>query len=470
MHDLVIKNGLVVTPSGLLRGGLAVEGEVIVRVCADAELGKAKRVIDAQEKIIFPGMFDPHFHLGNGDDVGIEAMRGDFRLESREMLVAGVTTFATTTLYGSGSIVKGFKETLYCGKENTLADYKITCCVSTEEQVFEMAEVAKLGCVDFKFFTGYKGEQAEMLSMTREGITLRTWRLACEQLAAIGAPAFPKIHAEEPFLRELMLERIRTENREDYLVAWAEHTPGIAENLQIYNYAMVADSLKVPVYIVHVSCKETIPLLRYLTGQNVRLIGETTPAFLCGDAREMQSRDLKARAKIQPPIRFAEDNQALWQAVSDGTLSIIGTDSLPYSTKYKDSVGFWESRVGLNCQVPATIPLMITEGLHKGWVDWPRLAAILSSNPAKVYGIYPQKGALRPGSDADIVIIDPDREHVLSGKACRGKTDYSIWEGRKVKGLPVLTVLRGQVVAEEGEVVNDTPRGRHVLGVKPAGL
>jgi dihydroorotase-like cyclic amidohydrolase len=233
---------------------------------------------------------------------------------------------------------------------------------------------------------------------------------------------------------------------------------------------MVADMFKVPVYVVHVSCKETIPLLKYLAGQNVRLIAETTPAFLCGDARDMQSRDLKARAKIQPPIRFAEDNAALWQAVADGTITVIGTDSLPYSTAYKDSVGFWESRVGLNCQVPATLPLMITEGLNKGWVDWPRLAAVLSSNPAKLYGLYPRKGALQPGSDADILIVDPECGHVLSGKTCRGKTNYSIWEGKEVRGKVTTTVLRGKVVAEKGEIVLDERRGIHLVGEKPAGL
>lgn len=462
MHDLIVKNGVVVTPTGLLHGGLAVDGEIIVEVGADSRLGDARRVIDARGMVLFPGMFDPHFHLGNGDDVGLEAMRGDFRLESREMAVAGVTTFATTTLYGAGSLVQSFNETLGCGADNTLVDFKITCCVSTERQVSEMAAVARLGCVDYKFFTGYKGAQAESLSMTRDGITLRTWYLACEQLAAIGPHVFPKIHAEEPFVRELLLERIRASGRDDYLVAWAEHTPGMAENLQLYNYALIADQFKVPLYVVHVSCKETLPLLRQLMREGKRIIAETTPAFLCGDARVMQDMKLGARAKIQPPIRFAEDNRALWEGVADGTLTVIGTDSLPYSTKYKDSVGFWESRVGLNCQVPATIPLMISDGLGKGWAHWTDLADILSANPAKIYNIYPKKGALQPGSDADIVLIDPNIEHVLSGRDYRGKSDYSIFEGRKVKGKAMLTIMRGRVVAENGEVVDASPRGRHI--------
>ena len=470
MHDIMIKNGLVVTPKSLIRGGVAIKGEKIVAVGADSSLGDAHRIIDAEGNILFPGLFDPHFHLGNGDDVGYEAMREDFLLESKEMAVSGVTTFATTNLYGPGSIVEGFEKTLACGRDNCHVDFKITCCVSMEDQIKDMAEAARRGCVDFKFFTGYKGGQAESLGMGAQGITLRTWYLACEEMARIGPPVFPKIHAEDPWVRELLLERIRAQGREDYLVAWAEHTPGYGENLQIYDFAVIADQFKVPLYIVHISCGESIELINYLMNNGVRLIAETTPAFLCGDAAEMQSRNLAARAKIQPPIRFTRDNLSLWQAVEDGIISIIGTDSLPYTSAYKDSVGFWESRVGLNCQVPATIPLMISEGYNKSRIDLIKMAEILAENAARLYGIYPQKGAILPGSDADLVIIDPDREHVLSSKAYRGKSDYSIWEGRKVKGLAVMTLRRGEVIAENGEVVAGEPHGRHLTGMAPRGI
>jgi dihydropyrimidinase len=470
MNDIVIKNGLIVTPIGLVRGGVAISGEKIVAVGEEGQLGAGKRVMDADGKIVFPGVFDPHFHLGNGDSVGYEAMREDFFLESKEMAVSGVTTFATTNLYGPGSIVEGFDETLASGRGNSFVDFKITCCVSNERQVSEMRQVAEKGCVDFKFFTGYKGAQAESLGMSAEGITLRTWYLACEEMSRIGPPVFPKIHAEDPWVREIWLDRIKGLGRDDYLVAWAEHTPGFAENLQIYNHAVIANHFKVPLYVVHVSCADSIPLIKFLQGQKMKVIAETTPAFLCGDAAEMQSKNLGPRAKIQPPIRFREDNLALWSAVEDGTITVIGTDSLPYTTVYKDSVGFWESRVGLNCQVPATIPLMVTEGYNKGWIDWNRMAKILSENASKLYGIFPQKGAIQPGSDADIVIIDPDREHILGAASYRGKSDYSIWEGKKAKGLPVMTILRGKVIAENGELVADQPGGRHVDGLTPRGL
>ncbi|OPY60958.1 MAG: L-hydantoinase [Syntrophorhabdaceae bacterium PtaU1.Bin034] len=470
MNDTILKNGLVVTPGGVIRGGVAIKGERIVAIGADESLGQAREVVDMAGKIVFPGIFDPHFHLGNGDEVGYDAMREDFYLESKEMAVAGVTLFATTTLYGKESLVESFDKTLACGENNSFVDYKVTCCVSVEEHIAQMAPAAARGCVDFKFFIGYKGLQAESLGMSSDGITLGIWYKACREMARIGRPVFPKIHAEDPWVREILLDEIRKAGREDYLVAWAEHSPGYGENLQIYSAAVIAHQFRVPLYVVHVSAKESPGLIRYLRKEGMNIIAETTPAFLCGDARELEAAGLKGRAKIQPPIRFKEDSEALWAAVERGEITIIGTDSLPYSTKYKDSAGFWDLRVGLNCQVPATIPLMMTEGVEKGRIDLTVMAKLLSENAAKLYGIYPLKGAIQVGSDADLVIIDPEKEGKLGADKLRGKSDYSIWEGRPVRGFPVMTFVRGRLVARDGEVVADKPDGRHIVGVKPRGM
>jgi dihydroorotase-like cyclic amidohydrolase len=430
MYDTIMKNGLIVTPNEIIKGGVAIAGEKIVGVGEDNTLGEAKQVIDVEGKVVFPGVFDPHIHLGNGDSVGYEAMKEDFYLETKEMAVAGVTLFATTTLYGSGSAIDGFDMTLESGRENSFVDYKITCCVSTQEQITEMREVTKRGCVDFKFFTGYRGKQAVDLGMTEDGITLKDWFLACEELSKIGPPVFPKIHAEDPWIREILLKRIKQQKRKDHLVAWAEHSPGYGENLQIYNLALIAHQCQTPLYIVHVSAKESIELIQYLCSQKVKIIAETTPAFLCANAPELEANKLGARAKIQPPIRFEEDNLALWDA----------------------------------------IPLMFTEGFNRGRIDLNTMAKILSENAAKLYGIYPQKGAIQVGSDADIVIIDQNKESVLGAHSLRGKSDYSIWEGKPVKGVPVMTFLRGKMIAKDGELVADKPFGRHIIGLTPRGI
>lgn len=471
MNDIILRNGLVVTPYNTINGGVAIRGDKIAAVGDDTVLGDAKQVIDVAGKIIFPGIFDPHIHLGSGDVIGYDATKQDFYPISKEMAISGITSFATTTQYGPEEILpEAFTKTVECGRENSFVDYKVTCCVTSKKQIAEMRAAANLGCVDFKFFPGYKGEQAAKLGMGEQGLTLDVWFLACEELSKIGPPVFPKIHAEDPWVREILLDRILKQRRQDHLVAWAEHSPSYAESLQIYNCAVIAHEFQIPLYVVHVSSKSSIELIKYLRSKKMKIIGETTPAFLCTTAPEIDAKKLMARGKIQPPIRFEEDKLALWEGIEEGIITIIGTDSIPFTSNYKDSLEFWDARVGLNNQVPATIPLMFTEGYIKRRIDLNTMAKILSENAAKMYGIFPQKGAIQSGSDADIVIIDQNKADTLGARLLRGKSDYSIWEGEKVKGFPVMTFLRGKMIARDGELVIDKPFGRHVVGLAPYGI
>ena len=165
--------------------------------------------------------------------------------------------------------------------------------------------------------------------------------------------------------------------------------------------------------------------------------------------------------KIQPPIRYQSDQERLWKSINEGVVTAIGTDSIPYTSKYKDNRPFWETRPGLNIQTLDSLPLLMTEGIHKGRVNYETLAKVTSEGPARHFGMYPQKGAIQPGSDADIVIVDPDREFELGLERSKGNNNYSIWQGKQVKGMPVMTFLRGQLVAQEGEIVSD-PTGQHL--------
>jgi hypothetical protein len=170
-HDIILKNGLVVTPTGVIQGGVAIAGERIVAVGADATLGQAKRDIDVGGKIIFPGLFDPHVHFGVADKVGDDAMTEDFLHDTKDCLIGGVTTIATTTLIGRDPLLDLFERALRCGTGHSWCDFKITCVVNTLDQVQAIPATAKKGGVSYKFFTGYAGPQAEDFGMNREGIT-----------------------------------------------------------------------------------------------------------------------------------------------------------------------------------------------------------------------------------------------------------------------------------------------------------
>ncbi|HUY19322.1 MAG TPA: amidohydrolase family protein [Candidatus Binataceae bacterium] len=463
MCDLVLKDGKVVTPTGVVNGGVAIADGTIVAIGPDAGLPTGRRELKLGGKILFPGLFDPHVHFGvGGKTFGDDTMLADFEQNTRECLVGGVTTISTTTLIGNDPLTDLFGRALRCGTGHSWCDFKLTSCVNNFDQAAAIPSVVKSGGVSFKFFTGFIGAQAEAFGINKEGINPDLFYASCKALAASGPNAFPMIHAEEPYLRGFLVDEMRRQGRKDYLTAWAETTPEWAESVQVFTYGHIANQFRLPLYPVHISSAHTVKTIRYLRQQGIPIVAETLALFLCTTALEADAKNLGTKAKIQPPIRFEADRESLWSAIRDGTIMVVGTDSLTYSASFKEEVEFWDCRVGLNLQVADTLPLLFDEGINRGRVDLVTLARVLSENVARLYGIYPQKGAIMRGADADLVVIDPDREATLGRHRYRGQTDYSIWEGRRVKGVPVMTLLRGNLVMQDGEIVGDTMLGKHV--------
>jgi dihydroorotase-like cyclic amidohydrolase len=230
----------------------------------------------------------------------------------------------------------------------------------------------------------------------------------------------------------------------------------------VLQYGVIANDLGVPLYVVHISRAPTLDLIEYLHGKGFDILGETLVCFLSTTAQERHEAGCGIRGKIQPPIRFAEDQDRLWAALRAGTVTAIGTDTIPYTSRYKSNQAFWDARPGLNIQTIDSLPLLLTKGYHQGRIDLPTLAKVLSENPARYFGVGHRKGRIAPGYDADLVVIDTEKEAKLGLHRMRGGSDYSIWEGTPVKGLPVMTFARGQLVAENGEIVASEARGRYV--------
>jgi dihydropyrimidinase len=461
-HDVILKNAQVVSPTGTFQGGVAIDRERIAALGESSTLGSARREIDLQGRILLPGLFDPHVHLGVGDRVGEESMVEDFLHDTKDCLVGGVTTIATTSLLGRRPLPELFEQALRCGRDHSWCDFKVTSVVGTAEQARQIPAVAKAGGVSYKFFTGYIGEQAAGFGMDREGITPALFHEACEQIRRCGPPTFPKIHAEDPYVRGILVDRLRKSGRADKLVAWAESSPEWAESVQIYTYGLIAHELGVPLYPVHISAAHTVETVKRMQADGVNIVGETIACFLATTAPEMDAKGMGGKAKIQPPIRFEKDRERLWRGIQEGTLSVVGTDSLCYSASFKTEPDFWDCRVGINLQVADTLPLLFDEGVNRKRIDLVTLAKILSENAARRYGLFPRKGAIALGADADLVVFDPDREAELGVARMRSRADYSLWEGRRVRGIPVMTFLRGQLVMQDGEIVTERPTGRFV--------
>src|SRR5919112_1145813 len=432
MADLRLRNGTVVTPQGLLRGGLAVTDGVITKVGADADLPEAATDIDVGGKLLLPGIVDPHVHLGIGDGAGPEKLARDFASESRDAAAGGVTTMITTTLFGAESRGEMAELAIEAGNEHSLVDYRLTAVVTTRDHLREADDLVKAGIRSFKFFLGYKGAQAESFGMNADGISWDFFYQACEALGAAGARAFPTIHAEDPYVRDMLTERLRGSGGNRLLQTWLEASPNILEPMQIYPAALIAHEVGVPVYVVHTSAWQSVDLIRDLKDKGWQVYGETLAAFLYWTAAEADAKDKGAVAKIQPPIRLDRDRDALWHGVLDGTITSIGTDCQMYPHSSRTEVDFWDAQVGLGPGMGTALSAVHTSGVLTGRATLEDLARVLSENTARRFDLYPQKGQLAVGSDADVVLFDPTETRTVSAGSLHSAAGYSLYEGESL--------------------------------------
>jgi dihydroorotase-like cyclic amidohydrolase len=462
MADLTIRNGIVVTPTGQVRGGLSASNGVITHIGTDDQLPQSTTDVDAGGKYLLPGIIDPHVHLGIGVGGGPEKLQRDFASESADAASGGVTTMITTTLFGETSRGEAAEYAIQQGNEYSLVDYRLTAVITKREHLAEAADLVKLGLRSFKFFLGYKGAQAESFGMNADGISWDFFYQACEALGEAGAKAFPTIHAEDPYVRDFLHDRMRGSGANRQLQRWLETSPNILEPMQIYPAALVAHEVGTPVYVVHTSAWQSVELIEDLKNKGWPVYGETLAAFLYWTAPEADAKNKGAVAKIQPPIRLDRDRDALWSAVVDGTITSIGTDCQMYPHSSRTDVDFWDAQVGLGPGMGTMLPAVYTSGVLRGRCSIDDLVRVLSLNTAHRFDVYPQKGQLALGADADVIVFDPDTEKHVGPFTSHSAAGYSLYDGETLKGWPEKTFLRGQLVFDNGKIVASKPAGRHV--------
>jgi len=459
--DLTFKGGLVVTPTGVIRGGVAVAGDVITHVGPDSTLPRAARELDVAGKVIFPGIIDPHVHIGVGDGWGPAKMRADFETESRDAAVGGITTMVTTTLFGREPRVEVLSDGIGWGNDHSLVDFRFTVVMVTRDHLVELPALVEIGARSFKFFLGYKGPQGESFGMDPDGVPWDFFYAGCEAIRDAIPAAFPMIHAEDPEVRDLLIERMRSSARTDYLQAWHEACPNITEPMQLYSAALIANEVGTPVYAVHVSAAESVDLIRDLRARGFQTQGETLTAFLYYTAAEADERGIGAYAKVQPPIRADRDRAALWHGVRDGTIQYVGSDTQMYTVASQGG-DFWDARVGLGPGLATMFPATYTAGVLGGECTLEDLARVCAENSARRFDLYPQKGVLQSGSDADLIVFDPTARRETRAADLPSESAYTIYEGESLGGWPELVMLRGNVIVEDGAVVENRHIGRHV--------
>ena len=457
MEDLVIKNGLVVTPQGIVRGSLAVRNEKILLVGDDDSMPKANLEVDAEENYVLPGLVDPHVHFGRATE---EDFTTYLRTESTSAAASGVTTFMGFVRFGEilERRLSVYRKGKGVGNQNSFIDFKFHAYLFTEEHIEEIPQLIEEGITSAKFMLNYTEESARRVGY--RAVDMGFVYKAMETLAGYGPPALAQVHCEQPDIITLLSDRLQAQGRNDFL-AWAESRPAVCETIHAFSLGLISMETGCPVYIVHVSNKETVDVIRYLRQRGVKIYAETCPHYLT----LTKSTPMGLLARMSPPLRSESDIEYLWQAVADGTFDTIGSDHVPLMRQQKEEDGVWKGIPGVG-GIGAVLPLIMTEGVNRGRITIERMVKLTSENPAKIWGIYPKKGALSPGSDADVVIVDPDREWVLSADNLKSRSDYSIYEGRTVKGKAIKTFVRGKLVAEDGTLVIETPIGEYVMPLR----
>ncbi len=434
--SLVVKGGRLVVPGlgfvdadvGIAHGKIAAIGE---NMAADAA-----QVYDATGRTVLPGIFDPHAHIGNE-----RSFEEESETETRAALLGGVTTIGIflRSLEESYSLhLPGFRRAM---DELSYVDSVFHPQIFTEEQIAEIPlYAAEYGIRSFKFYMS--GMPGIVKSIT-DDVLLHGFRT----VAGLGPDAIACVHCETGALIDQARKELQ-KKKEGTLADWELAHPADAEALAIQTALYLAKVAGAHLYVVHLSSKQGLEVVRNARRQGLRFTVETTTPYL-GIASDDSNGFL---VKMVPPVRTKDHHDALWQGVMEGSINTVGTDntSRARATK-KPEAGLHGSRPGLPA-LGTHLPALLHYGRLRG-VPLEILVDRATRAPAKVYGIYPQKGTIAVGSDADLAVVDLDLEKTVRAEELGGMSDFSPFEGKKLRGWPVATIKAGEIVARDGKIV-----------------
>jgi dihydropyrimidinase len=448
--DLVVRNGTLVIPGvGKIDADIGISGGRIAAIGSQLD-GAAADVLDAGGKVVLPGIFDPHVHIGNELSFEEEA-----ESETRAAILGGVTTI--------GIMLRSLEDSYHlhlpaCRRtmdEVSYVDSVFHPQIFTAQQIAEMPQYAgDYGIRSFKFYmSGMPG----IVKSVTDDVLLEGFR----QAAAIGDDVVACVHCETGAVIERARDELTARKPEGTLADWEDAHPAHAEALAIGTASYLAKIAGVHLYVVHVSSRQGLEAIRAARREGARLSAETITPFL-GISSDDSNGFL---AKMVPPVRTPEHRAALWQGIRDGTIDTVGTDNTSRRRASKrPEAGLHGSRPG-HPSLGTHLPALLHHGRLNG-VSLERLVEVATRAPAKAYGIYPRKGTIAPGSDADLVVVDLERERVVRAQDLHGMSDFSPFEGKTLRGWPVATIKAGKVVARNGEIIGE-PTGRYLPRVAP---
>jgi len=460
MLDLLIRNGTVITPQGVGAWDVGIEGEHIVAVAAPGSLPTdGPRVLDATGLVVSPGGVEPHAHLAHPIMSHPEEPAATLGPEedTRGMACGGTTTHVDFCYVRPGLDVQPVLEQRAARwKGQSYVDYTfhITLAGALPLRVFDqIPEAIQSGFPSFKVFTTNVLPPHPKRAGNR--IDFGRIHFAMERVARHGG--LMVVHGEDEDLVQFNYERFREEGRMEGSNLHLVHTK-LSELLSFRRTVALAEATGVGVYFVHTSAKEGVDTIAEARAKGLPVYGETLHQYACFNA-EFYKTPRGFCSHTYPSLKFPEDQAALWQGLLRDGLSTLATDEYPTSLALKLKGRQIDDVTGGNCGAEARLGIAWTEGVVRRGMSLARFADITATNAARILGLYPRKGVLAPGSDADIVLIDPRIKKTLAREDFH-VSDYSPWEGWAVEGWPVMTLLRGKLIAERGTLLGSPSDGQ----------
>ncbi len=435
--DLYLHNGTVVTEEGVFQGGVAVTGGRISRVVEGTSSLEARNTIDLRGKWLLPGLVDGHVHF---NEPGREEWER-YRTGTKAAAAGGVTTILDMPLNSTPPTI------------NVTELNRKRAAVHTE------------AVVDYAHWGGLVDDNlADLRALHDAGVVgLKAFMISgpdfprvdddliyagMEQVRQLGN--LVAIHSENEYVTAFLARRLQTAGRRDRL-AWPESRPPFQELEAIKRALFWAEVTGARLHIVHVSIAEGIRAARQAKQEGVTVTVETCPQYLMLDLDDYER--IGPRAKCAPPIRSRAQMEALWECVLAGQIDTIGSDHSPCTVQDKaiGDTDIWQAWGGIS-GIQTMLPGLLTEGVHKRGLALSRLTRMVSANPARIFGLYPRKGTIRPGSDADLIVVDPDKSWRLAAEDLHYRNRHSAFTGFQFQGSVEQTFVRGVSVCEQGTI------------------
>ena len=455
--DTVIIGSHVVLPTGIVDKNIVLDDGKIITLTN--EIPSCDLKINADELLAIPGVIDPHVHYGVYSPIEKAAVS-----ESHAAAIGGVTTMMRMLRLGD-SYKKSLLSQLDASSKSHYVDYAIHASIFNNQQVDEMEYCVENGITSFKLYMNLGGDVGHVYMDMQPGKNLlqeqhvevnsEVVQRVVEKAASLRCPLV--VHAEDYEECACGIKKAKEKNL-DGLPAWSKSRSTESESKSIKTISKFARDSNCVLYFAHIGSRRALEQINEEKKNGTKILTETCPHYLTL-SHEKQEGYL---AKVMPPVRSKEDVSFVWNTINQNQIDTIATDHVANQLKLKlDGNTVWDALAGFP-SIGVSLSLLLSEGVNKNRITISQLTNLTSLNAAKIFGMYPAKGSLEPNSDADVTLVDLKKEHKATSELFGGFSDYTVYQDWKLKGWPVKTIVRGEIVSEDFQVVGKQGYGKLV--------